>query len=542
MVAHLVLSLFATLLCWASLTTTAVAQPPKVDYLFPAGAARGQTANIKAGGKLETWPVQVWVDRPGLQISPTEEKGELQVVVDKETLPGLYWIRLFTPEGAATAQPFIVGTLPEVEEIEPNNAPSNPQELSSTSLVVNGRLGGTNDVDTFALALRAGDTLVAALDAHETLGSPMDAVLQVLSADGFVYLLQDDERGLDPLSIFTAPTDGVYLVRVFGFPATANQRISMAGAATFIYRLTLTTGGYVDRARPLAVNAKEPASVELDGWNIPDALRSVMPEVTEDGKRALAFQAELAQTVPLAIVDHAVVVETEPNTRATPQDVSLPLTVTGCIENEGDEDCFHIDATAGTTLDVRVESRELGYALDPVLLVLDAQGKVLKEVDDSSGSRDAQFDFVVPSDGPFTFVVRDLHREGGSRYMYRLSVSNAEPDFELTIGSELFSVEMGQTLDLEVTVARARNFAEPIVITAIDLPPGVSAAPATSAPEGDTAKKVVVKLQATDTPFSGPIKIEGRGESSHVHTATAALKVPRSRTDRLWLTVGPAKK
>lgn len=527
-----------------SLSTTATAEPPKVDYLFPGGAQRGQSIDVTAGGKFESWPVNATVDRPGLTVECGEDKGKLKLNASESATPGLYWIRLYAPEGATNALPFIVGTLPETEEVEPNNAPSQPQSISSQATVINGRLGGNNDVDTFAVELSAGATLVAAVDAHETLGSPMDTVLQVLSPEGFIYVLQDDERGLDPLCVFTSPSDGVYLVRVFGFPATPNQRITMAGAATFVYRLTLTTAGYLDRSFPLAVNAGAPTAVVLGGWNLPESSGSAMPTVLEDQQLAVVFQPELAQCVPLALVEHESLVESEPNTRETPSSIPVPVTVTGCIAEEDDEDAFQINATSGTTLDIRVESRELGFPLDPLVQVLDADGKVLKEVDDSAGGRDVQFDFAVPADGPLTIAVRDLHRNGGPRYMYRLSITEAKPDFQLTVGGETLSVEKGQSLDIEVTVARARGFAEPIEVTLVELPPGASVEPVTSAPEGDTAKKVTLKLTATDQLFNGPVSVEGRsqGDSSLVRKATSALNIPRIQSDLLWLTVRPPVK
>ncbi len=537
-------SRYALFCLFISLTTTTAADPPKVDYLFPGGTQRGQSIDVTAGGKFESWPVGITIDHPGLTIECGEEKGKLKLNASDGATPGLYWIRFYAPEGATNALPFMVGTLSEIEEVEPNNAPSQPQTISPVATVVNGRLGGNNDVDTFALELTAGDTLVAAVDAHETLGSPMDTVLQVLSPEGFVYVLQDDERGLDPLCVFTAPSDGAYLVRLFGFPATPNQRITMAGAATFVYRLTLTTSGYLDRAYPLAVNASAPSAVALGGWNLPEASANLMPSVFTDESRALVFQPELAQCIPLALVDHESLVEHEPNARDMPSSIPMPVSMTGCIAEEDDEDAFQIDATSGTTLDIRVEARELCFPLDPVVQVLDASGKVLKEVDDTSGGRDVQFDFAVPADGPLTISVRDLHRNGGPRYMYRLEITEGQPDFQLTAGAETLSVEKGQSLDIEVAVVRTRGFAEPIEVTMVDLPPGVSVEPVVSAPEGDTAKKVTLKLTASDELSSGPVRIEGRsqGDSKLVQQATVALKIPRIRSDLLWLTVRPPAK
>ena len=77
-------------------------------------------------------------------------------------------------------------------EQEPNDEPAKAQKVERLPVVVNGRLGKRGDVDTFEVELRKGQTLVAALEGHGRLGSPMDGVLQVVSADGFVLEQVDD--------------------------------------------------------------------------------------------------------------------------------------------------------------------------------------------------------------------------------------------------------------------------------------------------------------------------------------------------------------
>src|SRR5581483_10130568 len=103
-------------------------------------------------------------------------------------------------------------------EKEPNDDYRHAQPLDK-SCVVNGRLEKTGDVDCFAIHLTRGQTLVASMEANRTLGSPMDAVLQVVSARGTVLEENNDYHELDPQLMFTAPADGTYVVRTFAFPA-----------------------------------------------------------------------------------------------------------------------------------------------------------------------------------------------------------------------------------------------------------------------------------------------------------------------------------
>ena len=115
----------------------------------------------------------------------------------------------------------------------------------------------------------------------------MDSVLQVCElvsrqsssvtgcatpqVEAFVAAQNHDAIGLDPQLAFTAPRDGQYLVRLFAFPSEPDSSIRFAGGDSYLYRLTLTTGGFLDHALPLAVGP-EAGSVRLGGWNLPAEL------------------------------------------------------------------------------------------------------------------------------------------------------------------------------------------------------------------------------------------------------------------------------
>src|SRR5262249_50536920 len=160
---------------------------------------------------------------------------------------------LYDEDGATDLRPFIIGNLPEVIEAEPNDDPNRPQSISPLPATINGRLARGGDVDGFSVTLHQGQTLVADLEANRHSGASRDAALQVVCDSGFVLAQNDDAVGRDPRIVFEAPTEGTYLVRVFAFPATPDSSIRFAGGSAFVYRLTLTTAGFLDHAFPLAV-------------------------------------------------------------------------------------------------------------------------------------------------------------------------------------------------------------------------------------------------------------------------------------------------
>ena len=204
-----------------------VAAPPKLTYLYPAGVQKGKTVEI-AAGDVDSWPPRIWVDDKGIEIKPAKERGRLTFTALPDAKPGIHWIRLFNDDGASPLRPFMVGSLPEINEVEPNDDPKKPQTLSDANVVVNGRLGVAGDVDHFSVSLKRGQTVVASMVANEILGSPMDAVLQIVTLDGFVLAENHDTHGLDPQIAFPVPKDGTYIIRTFAFPSQPDSSIRFA--------------------------------------------------------------------------------------------------------------------------------------------------------------------------------------------------------------------------------------------------------------------------------------------------------------------------
>ncbi len=512
------------------------AAPPTLTYLYPAGGQRGSTIEVTAAGTFERWPVNAWADQRGVQVKPAKERGKLLVTVAADVPPGVCWIRLADEQGASGLRPFLIGTLPEVMEREPNDEPAKAQSLGAGNVTVNGRLEKPGDVDVFALDLRKGQTLVASMEANHTLKSPMDAVLQVLSDKGFVLEQNDDHRGLDPQIVFTVPRDGRYLVRTFAFPSTPDASIRFAGAETFVYRLTLTTGGFADYASPLAVSRATPGEVEVVGWNIPPAVKRLPVAVLPGSDTGTLFHPQLANTVRVRLEPHPIVVEKEPNNRQQPQRVEVPVTITGRIARPGEVAVYEFALKKGQKVPVTIESRTLDFPLDPVLRLTDGSGKLLTQAQAKKLGTDPELTVTATADAIYRIEVSDLHSDGGPRFVYRLRLAVPQPDFALTVASDRFALKPGDTLDIPVTVERRAGFKDDIEITAVGLPAGINAQPVRAAAAG---KSVVLRLTGTDTFSAGAFQIVGRtpGKAEWVRIARAPVVEVGAATEHLWVTM-----
>ncbi|MEX2026379.1 MAG: PPC domain-containing protein [Pirellulaceae bacterium] len=529
----------------ALLTACATAAPPEVTAFSPTGIQRGQTAEIAVAGNLPAWPLQIWSEFPGLTIEPAADKGQLKIIAAADAPAGIHWIRLANGEGASPPRPFFVGALPEIEEKEPNQTLAEATPVSASS-VVSGKLAKRGDVDLFAVTLQPGQTLVADLLANEVLGSPMDAVLQLCDQAGTILAQQHDTRGLDPRLIFATPTAGTYYVRLFAFPSQPDSSINFAGGDNYFYRLTLTTGPFVDHTLPLAVTRGTAADLALAGWNLPSPVARLEPAANLWRESWLWQLPDAAGLLPLRLVDHPSLVVAPSASPEMPQPAPVPVFLTGDFESPRDVDAVAIEAKKGQRLEIKVASESLGYEADPVVTVIDAAGKTLAENDDGGRSeRDASVTFNAPADGTYQVQIRDLHGRGGVRMVYMCTIFQGLPDYALSIAAGSYRIAPEMTVEIPVAINRIGGFKEEIEIAAAELPAGVTAEVVKSPGEGDASKSVKLVVKAAADAQSGSLRIVGKSAGPTPRERTATFESTQGTAKYLhrdlWLSTGPPK-
>ncbi|MFK7820625.1 MAG: PPC domain-containing protein, partial [Planctomycetaceae bacterium] len=185
-------------------TAEALVEYPKIDRIFPLGAQRGVTTEVKITGK-PGGALSGWCDREGVSFAFSEKSDKVKISIAKDALPGRCLIRFYNNDGASKLLPFVIGTLPEANETEPNERVRDAQVLPGDA-VVNGVLSRNGDVDIYSVSLKKGQTFVATMNARR-LGSPMDGVLQILDSRGVVLNQNDEGLGFDPQIVFEVPRD-----------------------------------------------------------------------------------------------------------------------------------------------------------------------------------------------------------------------------------------------------------------------------------------------------------------------------------------------
>lgn len=526
----------------------ALGEPPAITGIYPAGLQQGLSTTVTLIGNSGSEPLETWCSRDDVVLSPTNKPTEWVLTTARNAQPGLGWVRFFNAEGASSLRSIVIGQLPESMESEPNDEWTAPHDVPALPVVINGQLIKSGDVDTYAVNLEAGQTLIASVDAHRTLGSPMDPVMQLLSPRGFVIEQNDDHHGNDPRIVFTAPQAGTYYVRMFAFPANPNSSISFSGAATYVYRLTLTTGPFADHVVPLALgDASRLTPPVAVGWNLPN--EPLRLSVDTNGRRSAPVL-----TVPTSLildrlprVSHPVLLEDELPTDETPAMLNLPVSVTGTVAQPEETDVYRFTGTKGQSLDITADAQPFDSPLDPLLKVFGPDDKLIKEVDDQSkGDNDSHLTVTLPADGTYRIELTDRFGHSDEWSVYLLTLQEDTPHYDLTLPADPLVLEAGKPekdpYTIPVTISRSGGFNQEIALRLHGLPEGVSVNEMVSHPSGDSSKSVAFTLEAADdVRFSGPLRVLGTVESGETVVAQAPAPVEGLHIDSMWLTIVPGK-
>ena len=507
---------------------------PELTRIFPAGGQRGTVVEVNASGKFPTWPLTVWSDCDALSWSCLETSGKFSVSISGDAPLGVHWVRLHEVNGATSIKPFVVGAIAEMMETEPNDRLVEGPLLEKLPVMFNGALEKSGDVDSVRLKLKAGETLVASLDAARFLASPVDACLQLVDTKGFVMDQNLDCHDLDPQLVYKATADGEFAIRVFGFPSAPNGTIGFGGEAGFLYRLTLTTGPWVESYEPLAVSSSKPTTLTFRGFNIdsvPAFELQAQLVVTDKEKEAFSLPDDLTRgLVSLPIKPYDVLVF-DRSLGEQPQPMTLPACVTGCIREPKEQHAFQFTATKGPAWRFSVDSRKLGSALDAELRLVDADGKALATVDDIGGDADPVLDWKCPVDGTYRILVSDLYGAASEQHFYRLTVEPQVPDATLTLVDDLIVGKVGQEIEVLVKMQRVFGCTEEITVQCESLPDDITCEPVVSTGDGDSAKQVKLKLIA-NKPIQCPLRITSLMKSQAVRKLTST-----SGQANIWLSV-----
>jgi hypothetical protein len=463
-----------------------VLEPPQpvLAWIYPAGGQRGTTVEVTASGTAIA-PETVLITGGGVTARVVDAKDpakvRIAVAIAADAEPGVREFRILNAGGVSNRSRFVVGQLPEINEVEPNSEKSQPQNIAALPVVVNGQIL-EGDRDYFRFSAKANETLVCAVEARSLLPYIADAVpgwfdpvLAIYDAGGKQLEFADDFRFKpDPVIFFRPPKDGDYTLEL--------RDVIYRGRGDFVYRLTIGAVPYVTDIFPLGGQRNTEVPVELRGVNLP--VQSLKVAVPAEGPHVLRVTGN---SLPFAASDLAAVREAEPNdTPAQAQRIAPPVAIDGRIQRPGDSDYFVFSAKPGEKLRMEVQARRLDSPLDSILTLYNAKNQQLAENDDWNDplealithQADSRLLYTFPAAGDYFLRLRDVQGKGGDAYAYRLSIAPPQPDFTLRITPDNPRLGQGDTAAITVSAVRKDDFNGDIKLSVEGLPAGYEASEA----------------------------------------------------------------
>ncbi len=546
---------FGAVLCCIFMVTPARADlpTPRLDRLTPLGGAAGTTVDLELVGPDLDGPESLLFDHPGLKAVFVKER-QFRLTIAADVPPGTYDVRLAGRFGVSNPRLFSVSHgLTDV-------ALKRPADLAAPQVIaVNSAVNGTCDSNrehVFRFPAKKGQRVVVECQAGK-LDSQMDATLTLTNAAGKPLVSNGDYYGRDPLVDFVAPEDGDYLVKL--------HDLSYRGG--YPYRLIVSDRPQVENVFPRAVQAGQATEVIAYGrnlgpgskaspWRIFDlpldevrltvkppedvlasgAYRffehptdySVLPTAATCTLRGFQFRPKfgdiLANAQTMVLVDTPVTLEAEPNdTPEQAQVIKLPAVVSGRFDRERDADWYEFETLEAGHYAFEVYCERIGGRADPYLVVMDAKGTRVAELDDF-GHRINAFDghlrdpsglVNLSAKQKYRVLVQDRYRRGGARYQYVLTVGKPVADFFVAAihgqnpGPAGTTVLSGGAAFLDIIIHQAGGFNGPITLTAEGLPPGVHAQPTTI--RGNHGA-FVFWADAGAADWTGPVKLFATGK------------------------------
>jgi hypothetical protein len=349
-------------------------------------------------------------------VSAHGERVELRVQLDDQVMPGIYPLRLATSAGLSNPVTIAVDRLPLCEFGEP---------LITPPVALYGTIRGSDVLQT-TFSGRAGQRIVIDVDAQRV-GSKLRPSLRLYSPERRLLgvALPSKRIGGDARLDVRLPGDGVYRVEL--------QDVVYKAADSSWFRLKIGDLKYADSVFPLAVAAGTPAKIQLVSTNITEEARvwPSMPAWATEQQINWPGISEMPFTgaVPRVRLSWLGSDEwSEADAKAQSALLHVPAAINGRLTENGEQDEYHVQVSAGAKLRIEVQADRWGSPLDAVLVVVSANGTALARADDQPDSTDPALELDVPADAsPLTLRISSLVGRGSDESVYRLLIGPVEP-------------------------------------------------------------------------------------------------------------------
>ena len=554
---------------------------PRLSTLMPCGAKVGTTVTVTFTGSDLDEPQSLLFSHPGIKGEaiipplppapkpdpkkpapkptpppPPPPVTQFKVTVGKDVPPGFYDVRFVNHWGVSNPRTFVIGTLDEVVEKEPNNDIEQAQRVE-IGTTITGTISAPTDVDYTVFKGKKGQRVLVYCLAS-SIDSRMNPELRLFDANDRQLAYSRPSPGNDGLLDATLPADGDYYVRLCQFTYTLAN-------AEYFYRLTISTGPWIDLVFPPMVEPGKMSQLTVYGRNLPggkpDAAAAIDGHILEkitvnvtapndpmalqrlgysghvspmtgtlDGfEYRVNTPAGVSNPFLITFARAPVVVEKDANdTPESAQEVPLPVEVAGKIDKRGDRDWYAFTAKKGDVYTIEVFSHRLGAPTDIYVSLRNlATKQEITQLDDTpqplslknfyTVHRDPQaYRFVAPADGKYHILVASHVADtlADPQHFYRLRITPEHPDFRLVVmppddyRPDACTVGQGSSRNFIVLIERHDGFKGEVALSVEGLPAGVTCPPQVLGPNMKETL-LVVSASAMAPVWTGEIKIKG---------------------------------
>lgn len=555
--------------------STAIAQLPAPDLsrLNPPAARAGETLNVSLYGSNLGELTELRFTHPGITAERVMQKPDeffpeprpvgssFSVTVAESVPPGIYEARAVSYLGISTARAFVIAPADSNEVAEEGDHSTRdkamPVEINS---IIKGDVP-SRGIDWYRFTAKAGQRVLLEVQA-ERIDSRMDGLLIVYDLDGREVSRNREVYGRDPFLEISAKQDAEYFLAV--------SDILYRGGAEHFYRLSISDRPHIDFVFPPAGEPGSTNTYTLFGRNLPGSklsdtvslagkqLESLQVEVTlpkvastpksfHPGEprqgllRGFDYRIDDSNAVRIGFSTAPIVLE---DSTLDMQRVDVPCELAARFDKANDEDVYRFKTQNGKTYCVesvadRMMSRVDTYLVLHKITKADDGTETLTQVADNDDmtsffrvdgkgsinrdTTDSSIVFPADHDGEYQVTVVNQFGNGSAAAIYRLAIREPVPDFDLlatferplptnrTGYSQTPTLRQGATAGVLINVPRQDDFAGDIVITAEDLPPGVTASPLVLS--GKTDRGILVLTASADAAsWAGDIRIVGRAK------------------------------
>lgn len=455
-----------------------------VEHLEPPVLERGKTTRVTVVGSHLGKAFGLWTSLPAAAIKATpvgeasSNKLMLDVTVAGDAPVGICGVRLATHDGLGNACLLLIDDLPVPASQE-------RKRLESTAVKLPASLWGRfreATVDRYTIDVTAGQR-VSFEAVGNRLGKDVDPLITIRDAKGKIVAERDNDAGLYfdfrfahtfvEAGVYTVELrdaryfgsqHGLYVLRLGSFPTA---RVALPTAIQWSKRFELKLPGF----EPL-IPDRSPTEQEkrfaFEWPNHADGLFfGVVKRKGDDGSSWLPMEA-----TELPVVTH----EATGTTFETGTPAKWPSMLCGILQKPGERHFFRLDLAKGQRVQVRAEARVFNSPADIEIAITDAKGKELRRVGENLQKEEIFLDFSATVPGVYGLAVRDINRDGGPSFGYRLEVRSPGPQVQGTADVEGLTLPRGDYQPIPLTVTRT-DYAGKLALSLVGAPPGVKLTP-----------------------------------------------------------------